>query len=343
MIPLQFMATQETRELAFYYPNPIWTSGDWIKSLVLFFDGIALLVPEYMRDRPAQVDRPLVVGLEEEGLLEIIEPETAVDETATEQLATVMTDIIVSGALDELANEEAAFREISMSRLGAYGDAGLYKMIFEELKKRDLAKETEDGVSIPMHPKVRSLVLVLLSQILRPYGSNINANLSPATDLGQMVEALAEIVSLGNRPSSASVVQFDLNTVTVDLASVPIDEVLDFRRQNLELHKRYMLSVRAFAMRLSRMPEEERRVQVELRQIELDDYASDLRRRGRKAWKKQASFGLSLAGSAVSAMAAPVASLFRALGTITRHETSGGESSGAYSYLFRAHRRFGYY
>ena len=55
-------------------------------------------------------------------------------------------------------------------------------------------------------------------------------------------------------------VDFDLTTVTVDLASVPLDEVLDFRQQNLEAHKRYMMSVRKFAMALSHMPEESGRL-----------------------------------------------------------------------------------
>jgi len=36
-------------EIAFYYPNPMWYSGDWVKSLILFFDGIGLLVPSYMK------------------------------------------------------------------------------------------------------------------------------------------------------------------------------------------------------------------------------------------------------------------------------------------------------
>jgi hypothetical protein len=150
-----------TRELAFYYPNPMWSYGNWIKNLVLFFDGIALLVPDYMKDRPEELDRPIVVGLREKGLLEIIEPEKAVDKSATEKLATAMTDIITSGVLDELAKEETAFHELSMSRLGAYGDEGLYRMIFDELKIRGLARDSEDKVSVPMHPKVRSLVLVL--------------------------------------------------------------------------------------------------------------------------------------------------------------------------------------
>ena len=128
-----------------------------------------------MKDRPKRLDRPIVVGLEEQGLLEIIEPEKAVGKSATDKLAMAMTDIITSGVLDELAKEETAFHELSMSRLGSYGDKGLYNRIFDELKKRGLAKDSEDKVSIPMHPKVRSLVLVLLSQILRPYGDNIAA------------------------------------------------------------------------------------------------------------------------------------------------------------------------
>ena len=337
------MSASGTRELAFYYPNPMWTYGDWIKNLVLFFDGIALLVPEYMKDRPEQLDRPIVVGLKEQGLLEIIEPERAVDKAATEALATAMTDIITSGALDELAKENTAFHALSRSRLGMYGDEGLYEMIFEELKARGLAKDTEDGVSIPLHPKVRYLVLVLLSQILRPYGGTIDANLSPATDVGGMVSALAELLALEVKPSQGSVVEFDLNTVTVDLAAVPFDEVLDFRKQNLEAHRRYMLSVRKFAMELSRMPEEEQRVAFELRQAELNDLANDLRSRARKAWKKPASFALTLAGSALSILTAPIAAAIKIGSSVAGYERPAQTDTGAYSYLFSARGRFGGY
>ena len=337
------MTTAEKKELAFYYPNPMWTDGDWIKNLLLFFDGIALLVPDYMEGRPEAIDRPIVVGLKEQGLLEIIKPERAVDKGATEKLAMAMTDIITSGVLDELGKEETAFHELSMSRLGSYGDQGLYKMIFDELKKRGLAKESADKVSIPMHPKVRSLVLVLLSQILRPYGNTINANLSPATDMGSMVSALSELLSLKIEPSRGSVVEFDLNTVTVDLGSVPLDEVLDFRNQNLKAHKRYMLSVRKFAMELSRMPEEEQNVSFEIRQTELDALASDLRNRARKAWKKRASFALTLTGSAFSVLTTPIAAVIAGVGILLGHEKPSETDTGAYSYLFSAHHRFGRY
>ena len=312
---------------------------------MLFFDGIALLVPAYMRERPEQTDRPIVVGLKEHGLLEVIEPEKAVDKSATEQLAGAMTDIITSGALDELSKEDTAFHEVSMSRLGSYGDEDLFNMIFEELKKRGLAKDTEDSVSIPIHPKVRSLVLVLLSQILRPYGSTINANLSPATDLGSMVEALTELLSLRRGPSSSgSVVEFDLNAVSVSLESVPFDEVLDFREQNLNAHKRYMLSVRKFAMELSRMSGEEQDLAYETRQAKLNDLANDLRKCARKSWKRPASFALSLAGAAFSGLPSFIAEVIKIACGLPGHERNSEIDAGAYSYLFRSHSCWpGYY
>src|SRR6266550_933616 len=107
-----------TKELAFYYPNPIWTNGDWIKNLILFFDGIALLVPRYMKGRIEEVDPAIVAGLKQQNLLHIIEPEKAVDKEASKALSAVLTDIIASGALDPLAKDRTAFHELSMSRLG---------------------------------------------------------------------------------------------------------------------------------------------------------------------------------------------------------------------------------
>src|SRR5712691_3750056 len=126
----------ETKELAFYYPSPMWFDGGWIKNLVLFFDGIALLVPSYMKERPEETDPAIVAGLKQHGLLEIIEPEKALDKSATEKLATVLADVITSGVLDGLAKEKPAFHELSKSRLGYYGDEALAEIIFEELKQR---------------------------------------------------------------------------------------------------------------------------------------------------------------------------------------------------------------
>jgi len=245
-------------EIAFYYPGPIWYSPDRVKSLLLFFDGIALLVPAYMKERPEQIDPIMASPLREQGLLHILEPETLVDKPATEQLASAMTNIITSGALDHLAREGTAFHELSYSRLGSYGDLGLARMILDELKARGLARESEDGVSIPMHPAVRYLILVLLSQVLRPKGTALGLDLSPATDRPRLIEALTEFLSLPSVPSAGHVVSLDLSTVGVDLSGVPMDEVLGFRAEHLEAHRQYARAVRRFVRELSLLPPQER-------------------------------------------------------------------------------------
>ena len=50
-------------EVAFYYPGQYWRDPDWIKNLILFFDGIAMLIPEYMRDGGGFDDEPIIASL----------------------------------------------------------------------------------------------------------------------------------------------------------------------------------------------------------------------------------------------------------------------------------------
>lgn len=77
------------REVA-YHHEPYWgpSQGDWIKSLLLFFDGVALLVPDYMRDRPLFTDPSLAQPLADQGLLHRLSPETLVDQATAEALGT---------------------------------------------------------------------------------------------------------------------------------------------------------------------------------------------------------------------------------------------------------------
>jgi hypothetical protein len=327
-------------EIAFYYPGPIWYSPDWVKSLLLFFDGVALLVPAYMKERPEQIDPIMASPLREQGLLHILEPETLVDKPATEQLASAMTNIITSGALDHLAREGTAFHELSYSRLGSYGDLGLARMILDELKARGLARESEDGVSIPMHPAVRYLILVLLSQILRPKGTALGLDLSPATDRPQLIEALTEFLSLPSVPSAGHVVSLDLSTVGVDLSGVPMDEVLGFRAEHLEAHRQYARAVRRFVRELSLLPPQERDRALDEREAELTDLAAQLRKTARRFWKRPASFALSIAGAAWRLAAGDVIGAALGVGASILGMKGEKAETGAYSYLFSARKRY---
>lgn len=328
-------------EIGFYYPNQFWYSGDWIKNLILFFDGVGLLVPDYMQDRLEQSDPAIVGGLRDHGLLHVLEPETVVDKDAAEQLAAAMAEVISSGALDELEGRDTAFAELSMSRLGFRGDADLSRMIVEELESRDLARKTEDGVSIPLHPAVRALVLVLLAQILRSHGDRLGLDLSPVTDQARLVGALTELLSLPSAPSAGSVVTFDMATVGVDLGPAPIDEILDFRIQHFDEHRAYARKVRQFVRELGAVPEEQRPETFRDRQEELDDLARDLKRASRQAWKRPASFALTVAGAAwTAATGDPLSAILGGGAGLAGVASTGGADAGAYSYLFRAARNY---
>jgi hypothetical protein len=330
-------------EIAFYYPGVIWHHADAIKNLLLFFDGIGLLVPEYMVERPEYIDPSLAIPLRQQGLLHILKPEQLVDGPATELLATQMADIIHSGMLDDLAKDGGEFHELSMSRLGYAGDSKLAQMIFEELKARGLARESEDTVSIPMHHKVRNLVLVLLAQILRPRGDSLGLELSPVTDRPQLVGALTELLQHREAPSAAHVVASDLLTVGVDLSAIPIDEVLGFRADNLAEHRRYAAAVRSFVVELSQLSINQREKALVDRQAELDDLASGLRQRHRKAWKQPASIALGAAGAVWTATTGdPFGALFAATSLVAGYERKDQDLAGAFSFVFAAHKRFPY-
>src|SRR5262245_5852669 len=45
----------------------------------------------------------------------------------------------------------------------------------------------------------------------------------------RIVRAMAELLELPEAPSAGHVIAFDLQSVSLDLSSMPLDEVLDFR------------------------------------------------------------------------------------------------------------------
>jgi hypothetical protein len=329
-------------DIAFYYPGPMWHSPDRLKSLLLFFDGVALLVPRYMKDRPEKNDPIMATPLRKAGLLHLLEPEILVDKAATKQLVATFGAMINSGRFDRLSKDGTAFHELPYSRLGGYGDPLLAEALLEQLKARKLARDTEDGVSIPMHPVIRSTVLVLLAQILRPKGEALGMELSPTTDMPQLVDSLCEILSLSKPASAGGVVAFDLETVAPDLSLVPLDEVLDFRRQNLKQYQEYSRNVRRFVREIGGLPVRQREKAFLDRQEEIRDLAADLKRTGWKSWKKPASFGLSIAGAAWTLKTGdPIGALLAAAGAVTGLGADSEPQVSAYSYLFTARSRYG--
>jgi hypothetical protein len=352
---------EQLPEIAYYYPNPYWHDSDWAKNIILFFDGIALLIPEYMADYYGSDDLPVIEGMNEENLLHVLRPETLVDKSVAEQLTQILDESIRSGVFDSLKNDESAFGSISWSRLGWRGDHELAQIIVDDLKAKGLARDSEDGMSVPIHSQVRSTILILLSQLLKDKGPSLGFQLSPTTDQPRVVEALSEFLNSPQLPTSGHVVSFDLKQVGIDLGSVPIDEVLSFRKENHGDYKTYLHSIKQFTAELSSKDEGERQLAFQERQKTLDELGAALLESARKAWKKPASFMLGLTGTAAgvassaigfqsgnttvatAGMLATAGGLSRMLGIVTGGVSREKQPAlGPFSYLFKAKKSFPY-
>jgi hypothetical protein len=336
----------QTPEFAYYYPEPYWRAGeiDPIKNLLLFFDGIAILLPRYMLGRETAADPILAGPLREQGLLRILEPETFVDQVVTEHLITAVIQLVTAGAFDDLERPQYGYAELSRSRMGWDADVELSQMITEELISRDLARPTEDGVSIPLHPTVRTTFLVLLSQLARDAGRRAGLELHPATASYGAINSLIEVMSLHPSPSAGHVVALDQETVGLDLARVPLDDILEFREHHGKAYRAYARNVRQQVAELGLLKPDEREALLLERRDELADQADDLRRTARRWWRTPlGSFALGAAGAswlAAGPLHDPLGGALALAGTALA-AMSGQQPVTAYSYILDAKRALG--
>lgn len=294
-----------------------------------------------MRDRPQFLDPAIVAGLEEAGLLRILSPETLVDRAATERLASAIADVLAGGALDELP-DAGPFQELSWSRVGGFGDPELAQMLVEELRDRGLAKRSEDGASIPLHPFVRGLFLVLLAQILREAGPRVGLELSPVTDNPKMQAALVQLLRLPPPdPGEGHVLTIDLEVVGPNLDAVPLDEVVEFRAAHGDEFRAYARRLRAVVREMGGIPPDERASVLNDRREEVREAGETLRRGALRTLGGAAGIGLGIAGGVASAVAAdPVGGILSASAAAAGAATLPGKTITPYSYLFAVGRQF---
>jgi len=332
-------------EVAYYYPAPYWhyDEVDQVKALLLFFDQIAILRPRYMSGIERLTDPVLAGPLRDLDILKVLEPEEFVDRQMTEDLATAMVSLLTSGTFDDL-DRNFHFQELSQSRVGWGADVGLASMLTEELIGQGLARSSEDGVSIPMHPEVRTTILVLLAQLARAAGRRQGLDLHPTTSQAQPADALIKALARSQMPSAGHLVGLDLEAVTLDLTSVPLDELLDFRARHAVEYRAYARDLHQVLVRLGPLPEDERQVLFQDRREDLAERAFGLRRASRSLQRPGvggvASVSLGLAGAAweLAGNRDPVSAVLAlAAGTAALIPTP---TVDAYSYVISAGRRF---
>jgi hypothetical protein len=336
----------DLRSVAYFYPEPFWSGDDGsaIKNLLPFFDEVAILLPNYMYGRHRDASPWLTGPLEDAGLLRVLEPGEFIDQSMIEQLFGIMSDLLVVGAFDQLKIDDSpyGYHELSRSRLGWNADLDLSTLLTEELIRRKLALPSQDGVSVPLHPVVRTTILVLLSQLAPAVGRKQSIELLPVTPHRDRISDLLTVLRLPHVTGQAQVVALDVETVGVDLSSLPLDEVLSFRTDHGEQHRAYLRSIRQFTRVLSSLSHDEASSAVADRQEELADLAADLRHLSRRHWKKPiARVAVGGAGAILSAVTgSPLAAAFAGIAALLEWDGEDVQA-GAFSYLFELQRSLG--
>ena len=141
-------------DIAYYYPAPYWSvrENSWIKSLLLFFDQIAILLPNYMYGRHQAADPTLVEPLEDRGLLQVLEPGTWIDEKMANHLAEIIVELLTNGTFDDLPKTEY-FHELSQS-LFLKSAGGDFRSILRVLAASDSAHQ--EPTRGQLHPRHRT-------------------------------------------------------------------------------------------------------------------------------------------------------------------------------------------
>lgn len=309
---------------------------------VVVFDDIATLLPDYMYGRHVAADPVLAGPLEERGLLHVLEPKDWLDQETAARLADIIVEMLTNGAFDGLA-EPSHFAELSQSRIGYAADVELGSFLVGELQKRGLAKASEDGVSIPLHPTVRTTILVILGQLSRSVGVRRGMTIHPTSNYAPAVSDLIQTLSMQAMPSRHHVVQLDLEPVAFDLSSIPLEDVLQFRREHQDAYRAYMRDLRGFMVELAGVDEgADRELLLRERRQEISDQAHDLQRTTRRAFQKNlAAWSLGLTGGAWSLSTGdPIGLALSAIGFIPGFVSTGNDKVCAYTYIFAVGKSF---
>lgn len=210
-------------ELAFYYGNGHYGTMEWIgsdnlldwaKSILLFFDGIATNYSKRVFNKLVNDDPVLAQPLMEQGLLYNYPPKR--------QKVKLPSDI------DGLVKDQRFRAAVPyIEKMFEHADA--------------------------LHPQLvwNSVNAAIEADQLR--AATTDASIQPITNNSTVAKIASEWVNSFANASKADIIEADVEAVGIDLSKVPLDEVLDFRKQHGSEYRDYARELRDVTLTLSLM------------------------------------------------------------------------------------------
>ncbi|WP_395293056.1 hypothetical protein ACF9IK_05230 [Kitasatospora hibisci] len=336
-------------DLAHYYPGWIWddTSVHRMKSLLLYFDGFALLLPEEHFQAVVARETQLAGPLRAAGLLHNLAPGTWLDAETARAVRQVAERTRRSGAgpasasgLDITAGHFTGGLTITGGHVAGHAE-NADRIVDRMLCTGSVSRRRPDlgADMVEMPPRVRAAVLLALglSAQRRVPGHRLHL----VGDLPGPVDTAAVTPADGSGRGGIAPLTLhrDLVDAGVDLSQVPLDEILDFRREHGGTYRAYARDLRRFVVELDTVdhPAERERL-LRDRSESIADQATALRR-ARRAWGRPVA-SLAIAGDGAAwtlHQADPAGAVIALLGAASGF-TPPGRDGGPFTYLFEARR-----
>ena len=323
---------------AYYTDGIAWGSLNWPKSMLLFFEKVAVLVPTAEQDSFERSDEAVIAGLREHDVLKVLRPTDLVDANASHRIVQQLREA-ADKIPDAAEPDPGAPMLLYLEKLGNGPEADQVRELANQLHKAGVAKPFVHGQSMVIRPGLGYLVLDAIAREAARTGQQLGLDLHPSRCVGTQRD-LFPIDRRVDMCVGATVVHTDLEEVGVDLGPVPIGEILDFRKQHADLLDRYRVGLREFSSQLAATPFAERQVLLRERRESILE-AQDQLKSAYRDWKKLAAIGLGLGGVVWTAWSGDLVSGGLALATAgVEMLPSSGPPPTRLTYLVKAAQSF---
>ncbi|MFD7677452.1 hypothetical protein [Streptomyces sp. NPDC060187] len=347
------VSRDSAKDYLYYASNwawPVEREGS-IKSLLLFFDGIAYSIPAESLDRSIERSPAVAQPLLEKGMLINLAPTEILAPDTSAQLAAVLSQWI---------NDHPEWRHntghfVPLTRTSQHWGDRRDRQIREAeaftqtLRTLGLAQATAEAELWQLPPQVFFLVLAAYSAALQyAVQQRSDITLQPVFELlGPYRRAGRHFGNVMGSPFMQSrgvsrIVQSDFTEVGVDLTDVPLDEIIDFRNKHKESFRAYVDGLRNLLTTMRDLNEDQVSAEIRERSKQLAEEAGQLRRTTRRA------FGRNLAGTMLAIggvmwtgiQGDPIGALL-GVGSAGISFTRPTMPVTSYSYIFEISRTFG--
>ncbi|MBS0189676.1 MAG: hypothetical protein JSR52_00870 [Planctomycetes bacterium] len=326
MVPTTPNAPSPTT-LAYYTDGIAWSSSEWAKAMLLFFDGIGMLVPPQEDRAFEESDEAVIAGMRDANCLRVLRPDELVDQVTAKAVVDSVTRAIeeqdwrgdgINGTLDLLY----------LDKMGYRASRAPFELMAQQLRERRLAVDWEHGASMAVDRRVGLLTLSVIAAHSRRRGNDLGVRLTPTTDNLKWGRRQRELREHPAMHSLAQVIQADVDQLAIDVGRVPVNELVDFRRRNIEALDRYRLGVARVARDLDSLDPEHHVTVLKERADNLQDARRAVERAGRDFWSTAGSLTFAVGGIAWTCVTGDLMGAIFGLGELGL-ELLGAESKPA--------------